>query len=145
MNQELMERISAFLDKNPTLKGSPATAEQIASAENELGVTLDNDYKEFIQRFGGAYAGIAVHAFANGSSVGNETIVDLTKQNRNIANGNELFPELNKAYVIADDGSGNPIALTPKGEVVLYDYDTEEQQVLAPTFEALIEGNFTEW
>ncbi|MEA0552827.1 hypothetical protein U1P98_03770 [Lysinibacillus irui] len=35
------------------------------------------NYVEFITTFGGAYAGIAVHAFSNGSSIGNETVVNL--------------------------------------------------------------------
>jgi cell wall assembly regulator SMI1 len=145
MNQALIKRVSDFLDKNPTLKGKPATNEEMARAEKELEVTLDKDYKEFIQQFGGAYAGIAIHAFSNGSSVGNETIIDLTKLNRKLANHNEVFPEINQSYVIADDGSGNPIAISPKGEIVLFDYDTEEQKILAANFETFIEDNFVEW
>ncbi|HHK5575493.1 TPA: hypothetical protein ACQUH6_000205 [Neisseria polysaccharea] len=33
----------------------------------------------------------------------------------------------------------------PNGEVVLFDYDTEEQQVLSNSFEEFIEENFMEW
>lgn len=40
------------------------------------------------------------------------------------------------------DGSGNPIAIMPTGEVVLFDYDTEEKQVLSNSFEEFIEENF---
>ena len=56
-----------------------------------------------------------------------------------------LFPEINKSLVIADDGSGNLIAIMPNGEVVLFDYDTEEKQVLSNSFEEFIEENFVEW
>ncbi|HEZ5196993.1 TPA: hypothetical protein WIW93_000349 [Neisseria meningitidis] len=33
----------------------------------------------------------------------------------------------------------------PNGEVVLFDYDTEEKQVLSNSFEEFIEENFVEW
>lgn len=145
MNQSLMKRLSVFLDKNPSLKGKPATTEEIIGAEKELQVTLDDSYKTFIQTFGGAYAGIGIHAFSNGSSVGKETIIELTRVDRNIANSNGIFPDLNICYVIADDGSGNPIAISPKGEIILFDYDTKEEKVLAADFETFIENNFKEW
>lgn len=61
-----------------------------------------------------------------------------------LINEANLFPEINKSLVIADDGSGNPIAIMPNGEVVLLDYDTEEKQVLSNSFEEFIEENFVE-
>ena len=88
---------------------------------------------------------MAIHAFVNGTSIGNETIIDLTNNARNLFNDANLFPEINKSLVIADDGSGNPIAIMPNGEVVLFDYDTEEKQELSNSFEKFIEENFVEW
>ncbi|WP_165806580.1 SMI1/KNR4 family protein [Chitinophaga parva] len=145
MNEALLNRIGSFLDKNPTLKGTPATAAQLAKAEQELDIKLDKDYRAFVERFGGAYAGIAIHAFNNGASVGNETIIDLTLNGRRLFNDAEMFPEINESMVFADDGAGNPVAITPEGKVVLFDYDTEEKQVLASSFEEFVENNFSEW
>jgi cell wall assembly regulator SMI1 len=145
MKQALMDRLSDFLEKKPSLKGKPATMEEITTAEKVLQVTLDDNYKEFIQKFGGAYAGIAIHAFSNGSSVGTETIIELTTQDRKLANEMRIFPDINRCYVIADDGSGNPIAISPNGEIILFDYDTSEQKILAANFETFIETNFHEW
>ena len=124
--------------------GKAATNEQIISAEKELNIIMVKDYKEFIQNFGGAYAGLAIHAFINGTSIGNETIIDLTNNDRKLFNEANLFPEINKSLVIADDGSGNPIAIMPNGEMVLFDYDTEENQMLANSFEEFIEENFVQ-
>ena len=84
------------------------------------------------------------NAFINGTSIGNETIIDLTNSARNLFNDANLFPEINKSLVIADDGSGNPIAIVLNGEVVLFDYDTEEKQVLSNSFEGFIEENFVD-
>ena len=145
MNEVLLNRIAKFLEKNPTLKGSPATTEQLATAEQELNITIDKDYRAFVEKFGGAYAGIAIHAFVNGASVGNETVVELTVTMRRLFNSAGLFPEINRSMVFADDGSGNPVAITPEGEVVLFDYDTEEKEVLARTFEGFIANKFNEW
>lgn len=146
MKQEVINKLNVFYQKNPTMLGKAATNEQIANAEKELNIIMDKDYKEFIQIFGGAYAGLAIHAFINGTSIGNETIIDLTNSARNLFNDANLFPEINKSLVIADDGSGNPIAIMPNGEVVLFDYDTEEKQVLSNSFEEFIEENFVaEW
>jgi cell wall assembly regulator SMI1 len=145
MKQELINRLNSFYTKNPTLKGEPATIKQIIDAENILNVKMNDEYKMFIQNFGGAYAGLAIHAFINGASIGNETIIDLTNNARKLFNDNGMFPDINKNIVIADDGSGNPIAIEPNGEIVLFDYDTEEKQVLSKSLEKFIEENFAEW
>ena len=50
--------------------------------------------------------------------------------------------KINNCLVFSDDGAGNPIAIAPNGEVILFDYDTEEKQTLANGFEKLIEDNF---
>lgn len=42
-------------------------------------------------------------------------------------------------------GAGNPIAIAPNEEVVLFDYDIEEKQKLANSFEKLIEDSFINW
>lgn len=144
MKQEVINELNIFFQKNPTMVGKAATNEQIINAETELNIIMDKDYKEFIQNFGGAYAGLAIHAFINGVSIGNETIIDLTNRARNLFNEAGLFPEINESLVIADDGFGNPIAIMPDGEVVLFDHDTEEKQILSNSFEDFIEENFVE-
>ena len=145
MKQEIINKLNIFFQENPTMLGKAATNEQIISAEKELNIIMDKDYKEFIQHCGCAYAGLAIHAFINGTSIGNETIIDLTNNARKLFNEANLFPEINKSLVISDDGSGNPIAIMPNGEMVLFDYDTEEKQVLSNSFEEFIEENFVEW
>lgn len=145
MKQKVINKLNDFLEKNPTMLGEAATDEQIINAEKELKVIMDKDYKQFIQNFGGAYAGLAIHAFINGTSIGNETIIDLTNNARKLFNDVNLFPEINESLVIADDGSGNPIAIMSNGQIMLFDYDTEEKQILSNSFEEFIEENFVEW
>lgn len=64
MKPALITRLHAFLERNPTLRGNPATPEEIAAAEKELGLSFHDSYKTFIQEFGDAYTGIAIHAFS---------------------------------------------------------------------------------
>lgn len=92
-----------------------------------------------MKMFGGAYAGLAVLAFSNGSSIGNETVIDLTLAFR------QQFSEVLSptSYVISMDGEGNPIFMDSLGKVFLCDYGIN--QLLAESFEQLIEENFFEW
>lgn len=143
MKQDLILKLKSFLDKHPSLSGKPATDDEIIKAERILNVHFDKCYKEFIKKFGGAFAGIGIHAFNNGASVGNETVIELTKKNRELFAG--LFPEINEYVIVSDDGSGNPIGIAPDGKVVLFDYDTEEKDVLSNSFESFIENNFVPW
>ncbi|MGX4585939.1 SMI1/KNR4 family protein [Paenibacillus chitinolyticus] len=147
MKDVLLERLKAFLQRkdNSTLVGSPASQEEIAHAEQQLNVSFHEDYSHFIRTFGGAYAGLAVHAFSNGSSLGNETVVDLTLEFREQFKGLPLAEVLRTGYVISMDGSGNPIIINPSGQVCICDHDTGEMELIADSFEALIEEQFCEW
>lgn len=49
-----MDRLKAFLHRedNSTLAGSPASQQEIAHAQQQLGVTFHEDYVHFIRTFG---------------------------------------------------------------------------------------------
>jgi len=147
MNEQLMERLQTFLrrEDNHTLVGKPASREEVETAEQQLDVSFHEDYVQFIQTFGGAYAGLAVHAFSNGSSIGNESVVDLTLAFREQYSESHLAELLKTSYVISMDGSGDPIIITQEGKVLICYHDTGETNLLADSFEALIADNFFEW
>lgn len=73
MKENLIKRLRSFLfnEKHQTLVGKPASQREIIEAQQQLHVQFHSDYVAFIETFGGAYAGIAIHAFSNGSSLGN--------------------------------------------------------------------------
>lgn len=142
-----MGRLKAFLyrEDNLSLVGIAASQEEIASAQEQLNVSFHADYVHFIQKFGGAYAGLAVHAFSNGSSIGKETVVDLTLDFREQFKGSPFAEVLERSYVIAMDGSGDPIFINPAGQVLICYHDNGEMKQLADSFETLIEDCFLEW
>jgi len=147
MNEALMERLKVFLQRedNSTLVGIPASQEEIAEAQRQLNVNFHEDYVQFIRTFGGAFAGLAIHAFSNGSSLGNETVVDLTLGFREQFKELPLAEVLRTGYVISIDGSGDPIIIDREGKVCIFYHDTGEIKLLADSFEMLIEDNFYEW
>lgn len=147
MKDALMERLKIFLHRedNSTLVGIPASQEEIAKAQQRLNVNFHEDYVHFIRTFGGAYVGLAVYAFSNGSSLGNETVVDLTLGFREQFKELPLAEVLRTSYVISMDGSGDPIIINQSGKVFICYHDTGEIKLVADSFEVLIEENFYEW
>lgn len=147
MKDALMKRLKTFLHRkdNSTLVGSPASQEEIANAQQRLNVKFHEDYVQFIRTFGGAYAGLAVYAFSNGSSLGNETVVDLTLGAREQFKEPPFAEVLQTSYVISMDGSGDPIIINEAGNVFICYHDNGEIELLADSFETLIEDNFYEW
>jgi hypothetical protein len=141
MNTKLIKKLKKFLlnEENSEFVGKPATDEQIIEAENKLGVTFSDDYIAFIKLFGGAYAGIDIHAFENAESIGKESVIDLTLDVRT------SHPEVQNAYVISDDGSGNPIMINPNGEVLIYYHDCGETEILSSSLGKYIEEVFEPW
>lgn len=141
MNTKLTNKLKKFLlnEDNSGLMGKPATDEQISEAENKLGIKLSDDYIEFIKLFGGAYAGIDIHAFENAESIGKESVIDFTLDLR------KSHPEVQDTYVISDDGSGNPIMINPNGEVVIYYHDSGESEILSSSLGKYIEEVFEPW
>ncbi len=145
MKESLLERLKVFLlnMEHHTLLGEPASEEEIICAQQMLSVQFHKDYVQFIKMFGGAYAGLAIHAFSNGSSIGNETVIDLTLAFRQQFSDVLSPNSLDTSYVISMDGGGNPIFMDSSGKVFLYDHGTI--LLLADSFEQLIEENFFEW
>lgn len=141
MNAELTEKLQQLFNEHSGLLGKPASDEQIHSAQQTLGITFHPDYVEFIKRFGGSFAGIDIHAFENGSLIGKQSVTELTVDFRHGHDTCEL-PELQGAFVISGDGSGNPILMNSQGQLYLYLHDEGEVELLAPSLEALLTSSF---
>ncbi|NDV94593.1 SMI1/KNR4 family protein [Dysgonomonas sp. 521] len=141
MKKEIIKKLKDFFssEDNQILAGKPATDEQIRNAEELLGVKFSEDYIEFIKLFGGAYAGLDIHAFENGKALGKETVIELT------GNMRISHPEVKDTYVISDDGAGNPIMINSKGEVEIFYHDSGEVETLAASLSEFIEENFEPW
>jgi len=142
MNQELMDMIAFDIKTaDGDLHGLPATDSEIETAEQILGVKFNADYIQFIKAFGGAFGGIEIHAFNNGSLIGNATVTELTERFREnyLENAGERWRD---AYVISDDGAGNPVLMTAEGALHLYLHETGETELLYESLDQLLNQTF---
>lgn len=142
VNNELKNKIEFFLQTHMDLMGSPATEQQIELAEETLSTRFNEQYVEFIKLFGGSYAGIGLHAFQNGALIGKATVTELTTRFRERYK-TQHYSQLNDAYVISDDGSGNPVIMNPAGEIFLYLHEEDELELLYPSLNDLLNQTFS--
>jgi len=142
MTQELLDKIEKEMNPLPEMnfRGIPAKDSDIAEAEEKLKVKFHEDYIVFIKTFGGAYAGIAVHAFENNEMLSKDTVVDLTETFREDYAEDPRSAIINTGYVISMDGSGNPIVVDASGQVMIFYHDCDEYKIFAPSFSEFIEG-----
>lgn len=141
MDKKLQERITNLIMKDYDLHGTPATDKEISEAELELGLKFNEQYKDFIKLFGGAFGGIEIHAFNNGDLIGDETVIELTKEFRK-AYSEHLTEELMQSCAISDDGSGNPILINSKGHIIIFLHETGEIQKMHNSLEELLLKSF---
>lgn len=138
MQQQLLESINNYLVRDELLKGEPATKEQIEQAESELGISLNNDFKEFIRLFGGSYVGIAIYGFNNCNMLASDTVISLTQAFRESYIGCIKEHDLYNSCVISVTGSGDSIAIDDKGRIQIYYHDSGESTIIAESFASLI-------
>ena len=141
MTQDLLERIEGFLTRNELYRGTPATEAQLHRAAEQLGVRFDDDYREFIRLFGGSYVGVPVYGFA---SIPDEDVVALTLDFRRSYAAADRWPIIQRSYVVAMTGSGDPVILDPAGKVRVYYHDNGSEEVIAASFAELLAQNLPE-
>lgn len=134
---DIFLKLDAFFEEYVELRGLPATSDQINEAQKLLNVQFNEQYINFIKRFGGAFAGISIHAFSNESLIGKATVVDLTLKFRDTY-GESVPRELRNSYVISDDGSGNPILMDMAGKITIYFHDSGESELLYNSLQELL-------
>jgi len=141
MNKEIVEQIKKFLSENEMFSGQPASEAQISDAEKKLGVEFDKEYKEFISLFGGSYVGVPIYGFNNCEMLSDETVVELTMGFREAYKEDDRWPVLEHSYVVSMTGSGDPVIINDKGNIVVYLHDNNEEEILANSLQELIEQN----
>ncbi|MEV6437492.1 SMI1/KNR4 family protein [Streptomyces anulatus] len=114
--------------------GTPTDRVELASALSPLGVGLDPDYTEFVERFGGCYVGVPVYGLRNSDLLEHVSVVDLTLRFRH-----DGWPGTHRGLVVSFDPAGNPLVLTPGGPVTSYDHDAGRTYELAQGFAALLD------
>jgi len=139
MEQKLVERIKLFLAENELFAGSGATLAQLIEAEACLGVQFDADYREFLALFGGSYVGVPIYGFNACDMLPDTTVTEVTLAFRKAYAVDARWPVLAESCVLSMTGSGDPVILDPAGKVRVYFHDSNEEEILAASFQAFIE------
>ena len=137
ISYETMNLLIKYFQDYPELKGILASSEEIKYAENILRIKFHDDYIEFIKKFGGASAGLDIHAFHNSTLIGKETVIELTQGFQKLLELHEQPMNKNKLYAISDDGSGNPILMDQQGHIFIYYHDSSEMEMLYESLDSL--------
>ena len=133
METSTIDKINNFFEKNPIAKGTPSTQNEIINAEKELAIKFDDDYIFFLLNYGGSMIKAKeIYGFNNSELMGEDNIIELTKSYRQNEGSNLDW------LIIGTDYSGNSIGINKEGNVVVYDHDFGELNVLGNTFEDYI-------
>jgi len=113
--------------------GERVPADEIDAATERLGIPFPDDYREFIARFGGGYAGsLPVAGLRRWHAAGSRewSVIELTEWHRA-----DHWPGTEAWAVFSGDGFGNPVGLDTAGRVWLSDHDGCECVCLEAGFE----------
>ena len=117
---------------------TPVSPEEVRKAEAVLGVNFPNDYRQFIERFGGAVVrGTSIFGLRQPNLMPDEpsSVVD-----QSLAFRQELPTAYASIVVISVDGSGNAIGFLPSDpSVFVFDHNFGGRSDLAPTFDAYMQ------
>jgi hypothetical protein len=134
MKPDTIARLEAHFAQAPdVLRGSPASETAIAEAERQLHCRFDPDYVEFLRLFGCGVVGPSpiFGVGATPEAMGHDDGVVL--QTRRFRS--QQWPGIEGWYIVSTDGRGNPIGLSPDGQVRLSDHDVGDVAVMARNFE----------
>lgn len=145
MSPQLIAELKSFYQKHPECVGVAVNDQKILEIEHVLQVKCDPFYRSFIQKFGGAYAGLSIYAIENADILGNETVVQMTQHAREMVQEYNSQHGLLSGLVISDDGVGNPIYIRVDSTVYVFYHDDFTEKYLAENLEQLIQDSFTAW
>jgi hypothetical protein len=107
--------------------------DELDSAQERVGITFSESYREFVSRYGGGHAGsLAVAGLRKWELAGSDewSVVRVTEARRAAR-----YPGTERWIVFSDDGFGNPIGLDIGGRVWLSDHNSCECVCLEEDFE----------
>lgn len=136
MTPQTLQRLDRLFDSYPVLLGGAVPVGEIDVAEQRIGMAFAPDYREFIERYGGAVVGsLPVLGLRQAEVMGDDTfsVVDVTDRFRS-----DGWSPTEHWAVISMDLAGNPIGLSSDGAVWVSDHDAGEVIMIARTFEDFI-------
>jgi cell wall assembly regulator SMI1 len=132
MKSDTLNALERMFHESPVMCAGAVNRTEVGALENQIGFRLPADYREFVERFGGAIVGpFSVYGLKASEAMGDEesSAVKVTKRFRADAWGTD------KWLVVSMDHSGNPVGLDPDGKIWISDHDARTVEILASSFE----------
>jgi hypothetical protein len=144
MDIKFLEKLDIHMNELTGLYGGSCAIEEINKAQNQLNLTFQNDYIQFLNKYGGGGVGSHyIYGLRKISLMDDECWSVI--QNTNFYKHDQKWPDIDDWYIISDDGRGNPIGCKPDGSVWLSDHDAGFEQVkLADNFEEFLHKLLTD-
>lgn len=140
MNADILSRLDAVFAESPVLRaGSVPSETEVLEAVQVIGIPFDQDYKEFLLRYGGAMVGPYPIFGLRPVKVMDETlwsVVDVTRHYRSMQ-----IEGAGEWVIISEDHAGNPIGMDKNGAVWIYDHDFQSVSLLAKSFEQYVRND----
>jgi SMI1 / KNR4 family (SUKH-1) len=136
MRKQTWQALEDMFSEDPILKAEAVKPAEVTAAERNIGITLPEDYKEFIRRYGGAIVGpFPIYGLRRSEPMGDDSssFLEVTKSFRL-----DHWSGTDKWVIISIDHAGNPVGLDADGKVWISDHDARAIQLLAPNFEAYL-------
>ena len=137
MRPDTIDRLDAEFAEFPIMRASdvPSKAE-IAQAEQQIGVPFDEDYREFLRRYGGGMVGpYPIFGLRPVEVMGANhwSVLDVTRHHRS-----DGVPGVGRWAVISEDHAGNPVGMDAEGAIWTHDHDFGGISAIAGSFEEYI-------
>jgi len=136
MRDETWTALEELFSDYSVLKAGEVDFEEIAEAEQTIGIALDAGYKEFVRRYGGAIVGpFPIYGLRRAVAMAEDegSFIEVTESFRN-----QKWPHVDNWAVVSMDHAGNPVGLDAKGNVWIYDHDVSAAQIIATDFESYL-------
>jgi hypothetical protein len=139
MTSHTIERLDAGFAEFPVTRANDAPSNaEIDQAEQQIGVPFDEDYREFLLRYGGGMVGpYPIFGLRPVEVMGNShwSVLDVTRHYRSHG-----VPGVERWVVISEDHAGNPVGMDADGAIWIHDHDFGGISAIAESFEEYLRG-----
>jgi hypothetical protein len=135
MRDDTWKRLEDEFSNFPMLQAGSVPLEEIDAASAEIGRAFPDDYREFLNRYGGAVVG-PYRIFGLRRTELMAKAWSVIEMNRKVRE--QQYPAIDTWLVISEDHAGNPFGIAPDGKVYVSDHDFGQIVLTADSFEDFI-------
>ena len=133
MRRDTLDTLERMFQESPVMCAGGVDRTEVDTLQSQIGFELPLDYREFLEKFGGAIVGpYSVYGLRASEAMGDDESSAMKVTERFRADG---WPGTDSWLVVSIDHSGNPVGLDRDGKIWISDHDAGALQVLTSTFE----------